>query len=100
MDHSVAGFVVDISPPTYKHFCRHHNVDSPLTRFDRRIAAIYEHNQAALITADTPILSLCYGATDFMVPGALLPSISEPCSVTPYFCLEKHVRYRHRHYVA
>lgn len=96
----MAGIVVDISPPTYKHFYRHHNIGSPPARFDRRIAAIYEHNQAALITADTPILSLCCGATDLKVPGALLPSISEPCSVTPYFCLEKHVRYRHRHCVA
>lgn len=25
----------------------------------------------------------------FIVPGALLPSISEPCSVIPYFCLAK-----------
>jgi GPI inositol-deacylase len=55
----------------------HHHVDSPPAHFDRRIAANYEHNQAALITADTPILSLCGGATDLTVPGVLLPSISE-----------------------
>jgi hypothetical protein len=28
MGHSMAGIVVDISPPTYKHFCRHHHVDA------------------------------------------------------------------------
>lgn len=38
-------------------------------RFDRRIAAIYKHIQAALTTADTPILSLCGGAADIMVPS-------------------------------
>jgi len=50
----------------------------PPARFDRRIAAIYEHNQAALITADTPILSLCGGATDLMVPSefCILPEIA------------------------
>jgi glycosylphosphatidylinositol deacylase len=41
----------------------------PPARFDRRIAAIYAHNQAALATADTPILSLCGGAPDLMVPS-------------------------------
>jgi GPI inositol-deacylase len=41
----------------------------PPARFDRRIATIYDHNQAALATADTPILSLCGGATDLMVPS-------------------------------
>jgi hypothetical protein len=41
----------------------------PPARFDRRIAAIYENNQAALTTANIPILSLCGGATDLMVPS-------------------------------
>jgi hypothetical protein len=41
--------------------------DFPPARFDRCIAAVYEHNQAALITADMPILLLCGGATDLMV---------------------------------
>jgi glycosylphosphatidylinositol deacylase len=41
----------------------------PPARFDRRIAAIYEKNQVALTTADTPIVSLCGGATDLMVPS-------------------------------
>jgi glycosylphosphatidylinositol deacylase len=41
----------------------------PPARFDRRIAAIYDRNQAALATANTPILSLCGGAPDLMVPS-------------------------------
>jgi glycosylphosphatidylinositol deacylase len=41
----------------------------PPARFDRRIAAIYKHIQTALTTADTPILSLCGGAADLMVPS-------------------------------
>ena len=41
----------------------------PPARFDRRITAIYKHIQTALTTADTPILSLCGGATDLMVPS-------------------------------
>ena len=41
----------------------------PPARFDRRVAAIYENNQAALTTANIPILSLCGGATDVMVPS-------------------------------
>jgi glycosylphosphatidylinositol deacylase len=50
----------------------------PPARFDRRIAAIYEHNKATLITADTPILSLCGGATDLMVPSesCILPDVT------------------------
>lgn len=49
----------------------------PPARFDRRIAAIYEHNQATLTTADTPILSLCGGAADLMVPSefCILPEV-------------------------
>src|SRR5260370_27290061 len=50
----------------------------PPARFDRRIAAIYEHNKAALTMADTPILSLCGGATDLMVPSesCILPEVA------------------------
>ncbi|KAI0279424.1 PGAP1-like protein-domain-containing protein, partial [Russula aff. rugulosa BPL654] len=50
----------------------------PPARFDRRIAAIYEHNKATLTTADTPILSLCGGATDLMVPSesCILPDVT------------------------
>jgi GPI inositol-deacylase len=49
----------------------------PPSRFDRRVAAIYEHNQVALTTADTPILSLCGGAADLMVPSesCILPEV-------------------------
>jgi GPI inositol-deacylase len=50
----------------------------PPARFDRRIAAIYKSNQAALNAADTPILSLCGGATDLMVPSesCILPEVT------------------------
>jgi hypothetical protein len=50
----------------------------PPARFDRRIAAIYKHNQVALTTADTPILSLCGGAADLMVPSesCILPEVA------------------------
>ncbi|KAI0275434.1 PGAP1-like protein-domain-containing protein [Gloeopeniophorella convolvens] len=41
----------------------------PPARFDRRIAAIYNENRAALSNDSTPILSLCGGATDLMVPS-------------------------------
>ena len=41
----------------------------PPVRFGRCIAVIYDHNQAALATANTPILSLCGGATDLIVPS-------------------------------
>ena len=55
----------------------------PPARFDRRIATIYDHNQAALTTADTPILSLCGGASDLMVPSesCVLP---EPANENEY----------------
>jgi hypothetical protein len=46
----------------------------PPARFDRRITAIYDHNQAALAPANTPMLSLCGGATDLVDPLA-----SESC---------------------
>lgn len=51
----------------------------PPARFDRRIAAIYNNNQAALATANTPILSLCAGATDLMVPSesCILPEAAD-----------------------
>ncbi|KAI0960310.1 hypothetical protein AcW1_004856 [Taiwanofungus camphoratus] len=47
----------------------------PPARLDRRVDAIYTHNQAALANDSTPILSLCGGATDLMVP-------SESCILT------------------
>ncbi|KAI0045655.1 GPI-inositol-deacylase [Auriscalpium vulgare] len=48
----------------------------PPARFDRRIAVLYERSRAALLRANTPILSLCGGATDMMVP-------SEACILPP-----------------
>lgn len=54
----MAGVVVDISSPTYKFLFCHHHVDSSPAQFDRGIATIHSMNtnEAALITADTPIL--------------------------------------------
>ncbi|KAH9047006.1 PGAP1-like protein-domain-containing protein [Lactarius deliciosus] len=51
----------------------------PPARFDRRIAAIYNSNRAALATANTPILSLCGGAADLMVPSesCILPEAAD-----------------------
>lgn len=51
----------------------------PPARFDRRVAAIYNNNRAALVTANTPILSLCGGATDLMVPSesCILPEVAD-----------------------
>ena len=43
----------------------------PPACFDRRIASIYNNNHAALAATNTPILSLCGGATDLMVPSEL-----------------------------
>jgi hypothetical protein len=40
----------------------------PPARFDRRIPAIYDHNEAALVSANTPVLSQCGGAMDLMAP--------------------------------
>ncbi|KAL0577563.1 GPI inositol deacylase [Marasmius crinis-equi] len=41
----------------------------PPARFDQRIDAIYERNQHVLASDATPILSLCGGATDMMIPS-------------------------------
>ena len=41
----------------------------PPARFDRRIDHIYDINRASLQSDMTPILSLCGGATDLMVPS-------------------------------
>ncbi|KAF7336221.1 GPI inositol-deacylase [Mycena venus] len=41
----------------------------PPARFDARIDALYERNQLVLARDPTPILSLCGGATDMMIPS-------------------------------
>lgn len=41
----------------------------PPARFDRRIATIYESSLASIAEDKTPILSLCGGATDMMIPS-------------------------------
>ncbi|GBE79854.1 GPI inositol-deacylase [Sparassis crispa] len=51
----------------------------PPARFDRRVDTIYAENQVRLADDPTPILSLCGGATDLMVPSesCILPSEGE-----------------------
>lgn len=41
----------------------------PPARFDRRIESIFNRNRESLASDSTPILSLCGGATDLMVPS-------------------------------
>lgn len=41
----------------------------PPARFDRRIGGIYAKNRYSLVSDPTPIMSLCGGATDLMVPS-------------------------------
>ena len=55
----------------------------PPARFDRRIASIYNNNHAALAATNTPILSLCGGATDLMVPSesCILPEVPDVVGV-------------------
>lgn len=48
----------------------------PPARFDRNIDYIYNHNRETLLKNRTPILSLCGGATDLMIP-------SESCILPP-----------------
>lgn len=49
----------------------------PPARFDARIGKIYAYNQKTLFNDSTPILSLCGGATDMMIPSesCILPSV-------------------------
>ena len=48
----------------------------PPVRFDRRIDHIYTRNHKHLMSDPTPVLSLCGGATDLMIP-------SESCILSP-----------------
>ncbi|KAF7970245.1 hypothetical protein HWV62_24492 [Athelia sp. TMB] len=50
----------------------------PPARLDSRISEIYARNQKILAADHTPILSLCGGATDMMIPSesCILPSTS------------------------
>ena len=50
----------------------------PPARFDARIEDIYDRNQKALREDETPILSICGGATDMMIPSesCILPEAS------------------------
>ncbi|KAI0319954.1 PGAP1-like protein-domain-containing protein [Amylostereum chailletii] len=48
----------------------------PPARFDRRISTIYSSAQSILAQADTPIVSICGGAADLMIPSesCILPT--------------------------
>lgn len=48
----------------------------PPVRFDRRIDHIYARNHGLLASDKTPVLSICGGATDLMIP-------SESCILSP-----------------
>ncbi|KAL0950184.1 hypothetical protein HGRIS_010177 [Hohenbuehelia grisea] len=50
----------------------------PPARFDARIDGIYDRNQVILARTWTPIVSLCGGATDMMIPSeaCILPPLS------------------------
>ncbi|KAI0650404.1 GPI-inositol-deacylase [Trametes meyenii] len=58
----------------------------PPVRFDRRIDRIYTDNLQDLASNPTPILSLCGGATDLMIPSesCILP-VSSPDPATPAY---------------
>ena len=55
----------------------------PPARFDARIEEIYDQNQKALREDETPILSICGGATDMMIPSesCILPEGSKEVGV-------------------
>ncbi|KAJ7853872.1 PGAP1-like protein-domain-containing protein [Mycena leptocephala] len=58
----------------------------PPARFDARIDMIYDRNQHVLAADPTPILSLCGGATDMMIPSesCVLPSPPANAADTPF----------------
>ncbi|KAJ7213710.1 PGAP1-like protein-domain-containing protein [Mycena haematopus] len=59
----------------------------PPARFDARIEALYERNSHILASDPTPILSLCGGAIDMMIPSeaCVLPTPRPPTSAdTPF----------------
>ncbi|KAF9268404.1 PGAP1-domain-containing protein [Marasmius fiardii PR-910] len=72
MGHSMGGIVATSLLPS-EHISAIITMSTPHTlppaRFDQRIDAIYKRNQHALISDKTPILSLCGGATDMMIPS-------------------------------
>jgi len=81
MGHSMGGIVATSllpSPNVSAFITMSTPHEIPPARFDRRIPAIYEHNKATLTIADTPILSLCGGATDLMVlsESCILPEVA------------------------
>lgn len=58
----------------------------PPVRFDRRIDHIYADNLKDLASNPTPLLSLCGGATDLMIPSesCILPSLASQHNASVY----------------
>ncbi|KAJ8698746.1 GPI inositol deacylase [Pleurotus ostreatus] len=79
MGHSMGGVVADSLLPS-PNISAIITMSTPHTlppaRFDARIDKIYSRNQQLLATDTTPIVSLCGGATDMMIP-------SEACILPP-----------------
>ncbi|KAH8094931.1 PGAP1-like protein-domain-containing protein [Cristinia sonorae] len=72
MGHSMGGVVATSLLP-HEHIAAIVSMSTPYifppARFDRRIEAIFDSNKHSLTVDQTPILSLCGGATDLMVPS-------------------------------
>ena len=81
MGHSMGGVVATSLLPS-PHISAIVTMSTPHTlppaRFDNRIQAIYSANHQRLIADPTPIVSICGGATDMMVPSesCILPEPS------------------------
>ncbi|KAG5648788.1 hypothetical protein DXG03_000137 [Asterophora parasitica] len=83
MGHSMGGIVATALPPSLNisgiiTMSTPHTL--PPARFDSRLEKIYKKNQETLREASTPILSLCGGATDMMIPSesCILPVDAVP----------------------
>jgi len=88
MGHSMGGIVATSLLQDSEHISAIITMSTPHTlppaRFDHRIEQIYDRTKDLLLEADTPILSLCGGATDMMIP-------SESC-ILPQFPNEETFR--------
>lgn len=79
MGHSMGGIVATSLLPS-KHIAAIITMSTPHTlppaRFDHRVDRIYDRAQGVLDADPTPILSLCGGATDMMIPSesCILPT--------------------------
>lgn len=73
MGHSMGGIVATALLQESEHISAIITMSTPHTlppaRFDHRIAKVYDRTKELLETSPTPILSLCGGATDMMIPS-------------------------------